>query len=374
MPCLVLTGLFLLGGGTAAADVEPANETPVGAEGSLSAGVTYTGKMGAATDEADWYFFYAQPGVELTIKSSASGCEPHNFDMELFGRDAAAGSSDGRKAWAATINYRTPPGGAPQLYYLRLHCHPGWKSSGAAYTFKITSTSAAALVPGEREFGTTQAVIEPNEFREQASGPLVGGVTYAGVTATSNDQDWFYFYAKPLQEIEIAATTADLSCDEDSDGFIELEAEGAEPYSGTSAWIYAGGINRIRHTTASAYKRYYVSVGCPLSSYLFRITPASALASQACVDAVAARDGLAVQLSQLRKSRQTVKRSHVSRVRALTRRKRHARTPAAKRRIARALKRSKRQNRHRLGALARDIKASEAAGRQQAAAAGQACA
>ncbi len=358
----------------ALADVEPANETPLGAEGPLSTGVTYHGTMGDATDAADWYFFYAQPGVELTIKSTATGCETYNFDMELFGRDAASGSIDGRLVWADEISYQTPPGGAPRLYYLRLKCHPGWKSPGDAYTFNLASTPAGGLVPGEPEFGPGLPVGEPNEFREQAIGPLAGGVTYAGASNTRNDEDWFYFYAKPQQEIEISATTADLGCTEDSDGYLEFFPETAKPQSGGSIWFFAEAIRRARHTTGPTYQRYYVSVRCPLHSYLFRITPASALASQACVDAVAGRDGLAAQLAELRKTRQSAKRGHASKVRRLTRRKRHAKKPTAKRRIARALKRAKRKNRLQLGALTREIKLSEGAAAQQAAAAGQACA
>jgi hypothetical protein len=359
---------------TASADLEPANETLAGAEGPLTTNVDYTGSLAHAQDESDWYFFYAAPQVELKIAATPSGCDTTGFNMNLFGRNAGGfeAGDDGELGWGPVITYTTPPG-APRLYYLSLSCDPSEKGAGAGYKFRVTSNVPGALIPGEREFRAPTLLGEPNEAREQAIGPLAGEVTYQGATTTENDQDWFYFYAKPAQQIELAVTGGDPSCQFGSRG--EFRFYPSPEGSSKLVSVFANGVHRIwQKTDPTALRRYEISASCPGSSYLFRIAPASALASQACVDAAAARDGLAAQLSVLRRSRQAAKRSHANKVRRLTRRKRHAQRPAAKRRIARALKRSKRQNRRRLGALAREIKASEKALAAQQATALQLCA
>ncbi len=371
---LALAGLAWLAFAPAAlADIEPANETLAGAEGPLTTDVDYTGSLAHHQDVSDWYFFYAAPQVELKIVATPKGCDELDFDMKLYGRNAAGfeAGEEGELGFESTTTYTTPPG-PPRLYYLRLSCHPSGQGPGSGYKLRISSNVAGALIPGEREFGVPQLLGEPNEFREQAIGPLAGGVTYQGTTTTANDQDWFYFYAKPSQQLEIAGTGGDVNCEFRSDG--EFRFYPSPEGSSKRVSVFAGGVHRIWHKTDASYRRYEISASCPLSSYLFRIAPASALASQACVDAVAARDALAGQLSDLRQNRQSAKRSHARKVRRLAKRKRNADNPTAKRKIARALKRSKRKNRRRQGKLAGEVKLSEQALAAQKAAALQLCA
>ncbi len=70
---------------------------------------------------------------------------------------------------------------------------------------RIVAGAAAALVlaVGSAGVPTAAADVEPNGAPVQAAGPLTGGVPYRGTLFSSDDLDYYLFYAASQQQIEV---------------------------------------------------------------------------------------------------------------------------------------------------------------------------
>jgi hypothetical protein len=133
-------------------------------------------------------------------------------------------------------------------------------AAAAALTLAMLIAPAAA-----------RADVEPNNGLLQAEGPLVGGQTYAGTAGTSNDRDWYVFYANSQVELDLTFTTPD-----DCDGSASL-------YNGDGgyideAYIAEDFVSHIRYTTPIGVNRFYVSVYCDTAQhYELTVNPATGL-------------------------------------------------------------------------------------------------
>jgi hypothetical protein len=323
--------------GSARADTEPANNTLLGAEGPLKQGVKYSGKQPVANDPADWYYLYIQPQVELTVTHSSKCVTP---SLSLTGRNGEAWADDEGVLISNSsepITYTTPPGPA-RLYYLR-----AWCETEGTYSFTVTAKTPDAIMPGPNQFGPPVGFGEPNEFITQAIGPLVGGITYQGVTGTSNDADWFYFYAKPQRELEISTTA--LNC---GSGDVYFYTEESDTNWNQLTRVATNEVNRLTYTTDTSLRKYHLKAGCEGGDYVFKIEPASAIATQACVDAIAARDAVAAWSRSEQQKLRRARRKHVVLMRKLKRRiKQKRRARAAKQ----TMRKAKRRHRKRIKKL-----------------------
>jgi hypothetical protein len=332
----------------ASAEDEPANDTLPGAEGPLLTG-THSGTIRNGQDAADWYYFYVQPQVELTIEASSDDCgEYHNLESTLYGRNGYGGGEGFLQSGTySPVAYTTPPG-LPQLYYYVVKCDDPESATAKAYSFEVSTSPSQSLISGPVPFGAPVAVGEPNEFREQALGPLAGGITYQGVTGTENDEDWFYFYTKPQQAFEISATSFDPSCSERDGGELEFYPDGSDSFSPNGAEIDAHSVGRVTYTSEPGYTKHHISAGCWRSSYAFRIDPPSAVASENCIAAISGRVAAAAQARSTKRKLRRVKRRHRVLVRTLKRRIRHKRRVKA---AKRTMRRAKRRHRKRVKTL-----------------------
>jgi hypothetical protein len=251
---------------SAHADSEP-NDGLLQAEAPISGGVTYQGKIATAND-VDWYMFYANSQVELDIavSSVANDCEDEGVTLR-DGSGGYIGSAYGSTTTVGHIRHTTPPG--VNRFYLEAVCY-----QGEDYQFRIDP--ASGVTTGPHPFGSPAPLGEPNEFRSQAIGPLLGGVDYSGVTATANDVDWFFFYAHGDRALQLTATAPANGCEDD----------GIELLDGSGSYIAAtyparNQITSIRHTTSPGIQLFYLKADCyEGEDYLFRIDPADAITAQ----------------------------------------------------------------------------------------------
>lgn len=358
----------------AGAEDEPENDTLPGAEGPLRTG-THTGTIRSGQDEADWYYFYVQPQVELTIEASSEDCgEYNNLESNLYGRNGYNYNEEGylQSGTYDPIAYTTPPG-LPQLYYFVVKCDDPESTDSKDYSFEIGTSPSRSLISGPVPFGPPVGVSEPNEFREQAIGPLAGGITYQGVTGTDNDEDWFYFYTKSQQPLEISATSFDPSCSElrRQGGELEFYPDENDTFTTKSADIDVHGVDRIGYTSEPGFTKHYISAGCRRSSYAFRIDPPSAIASAYCIAALSGREAAAGAARKVKRKLRRVKRRHRVLMRKLKRRVKHKRRAGA---AKRKMRRAKRRHRKRIRRLKPRAANSTAILRQSEATANAACA
>jgi hypothetical protein len=244
----------------AGADAEP-NNALWQAEGPISGGVDVTGTL-ATSDDVDWYSFYAQPQQQLHLTGAADD-EPDGSCIDMYDSDGQGVPSD----------YTTPAGGV-RRYFVSV----GYGCSGPGYHFRIDPASAFTTGPAmPAPVGTG----EPNESRDQGSGPLAGATTYTGAIQTQNDQDWFYLYTTPgTHQLDIAVTGIPSSCS--STPTVRLQ-------NGDSSSDYASPYpNRISHITrtVTGAQRLDVSVNadedaCVGDSWQFRVEPADAVTGTA---------------------------------------------------------------------------------------------
>jgi hypothetical protein len=247
----------------ASADVEP-NNGITEAEGPVAGGVTENGTVANSTD-LDTYFFYVNGQQQIDIRvtdTGGNGC----LEARFGGTDNEDISSYGwiEEGKAHDFTYSTPPGVNRFYLELRTEC-----SGESHYAFAITP---AAGIVGGAPTPNPVPTPEPNENAEQATGPLAGGVTYAGEIQTENDEDWFKFYTAPgVQQFDIAYTAIN-GCAPD----VEYKGPGTEEYEygemETDEWRH---INETSPTAGVYYFRVYS--GCVGSRYEFNVQPAGAL-------------------------------------------------------------------------------------------------
>jgi hypothetical protein len=251
----------------AMADVEP-NDGVTQAEGPLAGGVTYTGVVANSTD-LDTYFFYVNGQQQLHILVTETG------GGECL--DARFGDSDNEylseksylhEGQSGEFTYSTPPG--VNRYYLELDSHC---SGETKYSFAITP--GAALVGGAGTLPPTPTG-EPNENIEQASGPLLGGVAYAGEIQTQNDEDWFKFYTAPgTHQFDVAVTEVS-GCEVEAELKSPVEDEYRSGYLNTDEW---GHFTETSPAAGVYYLRFHE--GCVGSRYEFVIQPPESLTTVA---------------------------------------------------------------------------------------------
>jgi hypothetical protein len=263
---LVVSLALLCVPASALADVEP-NNGLLQAEGPVAGGVAYPG-VSATDNDVDWYMFYANSQVELDIQVTSPDAEWDECYVTLRGADGGfIDSMYVTKNSVYHFRYTTPPG--VNRFYISARC-----PTGRHYQFTINP--AGGVTSGPRPFGDPVPTGEPNEFRSQAIGPLVGGVDYTGVQGTDNDADWFYFYALGPRALDIAVTSPD-GC---SDGDVTL-------YDGGGDWIADASANpdsitHLQHTTPAGVNQFYLQAECDSTGgrYQFRIDPADAITAQ----------------------------------------------------------------------------------------------
>lgn len=326
---LLVVVALLLPTATASADVEPANNSLIGAEGPLSGGKVYSG---ATIDEGageDWYYFYAGPFVQLDIRVFT----PDECDSS----SALVLTDENGQSLASTylypnikikenhIRYTTPAAGG--LFYLRASCGE-INEDNEHYSFELQP--AASILPGPPPWLAPAPLAEPNEDYKTAAGPLAGDVDYEGATSTINDPDWFYFYTLGQRPLDLRLIPRER-CNEAELTLHRISREG-EPEQISDAEAETNEVGHILYTTPKGVHAFYLTAECDDSvslpaGYRFRISPASAVASLACIGAVQTR---------------TNERAKASRLRARLRQAKHnakrTRNPRARQRIKRKIR------------------------------------
>jgi hypothetical protein len=251
----------------AMADVEP-NNGITEAEGPLAGGVTYTGAVANSTD-LDTYFFYVngQQQIHILVTETGGGeCLDARFgdtDNEYLAERSYLDEGQ-----SAEFTYSTPPG--VTRYYLELEGHCSGESR---YSFTITP--GTAVIGGAGTLPPTPTG-EPNENIEQASGPLLGGVAYAGEIQTQNDEDWFKFYTAPgTHQFDVAVTEVS-GCEVEAELKSPVEDESRSGYLSTDEW---GHFTETSPAAGAYYLRFHE--GCVGSRYEFVIQPPESLTTLA---------------------------------------------------------------------------------------------
>lgn len=199
-------------------------------------------------------------------------------------------------------------------------------------TFSVSVPSAAA------------APYEPNDSSVQATGPLMGGITYSAALETSNDEDWFYFYTAGQVQLDVALTKADA-------GYGTVAASLLDTNGQEVGSAYAGDSGETDHvlTTAPTAARYlvqvrhYAGINTDPKSYQLRIDPPGALTATpprppAANPVEPTPSGPSAACSAARSERKRA----AARVRALKSRLIGTRSRRAKRRLRRSLVRAQR--------------------------------
>lgn len=299
-----------MGPAWAVADTEP-NDGIEQAEGPLAGGTAYSGQLGTAND-VDWYFFYAasQTQLDIAVTTLALG-EDSKPKMTL--RDADGGHIDDvspSEGSTEHIRYTTPSG--VNRFYLVASSN---EAAGAAYQLSISPAEGITSGPGSSAASSTS---EPNESRAQAMGPMLGGTLYGGGFETSNDREWFYFYAAGRRALDIAVTnTGDGGC-------CELTAslhDAAGQHLATAYLPQEDRISHIQYSTPAGVQRLYLRIDGGLgSTYQFRIEPADAILPGPAPPSAPRVDQRASRCAQAKRS---VSRQR-ARVRAIRRKLRRA--------------------------------------------------
>jgi hypothetical protein len=251
----------------AMADIEP-NNGITEAEGPLAGGATYTGAV-ANSNDLDTYFFYVNGQQQIHILVTAtSGDECLRARFGDSDNDYLAEKSFIEEGHTAEFTYSTPPG--VNRYYLELASDC---SGEARYSFVISP--GGAVVGGASTLVPTPTG-EPNENAEQASGPLLGGVAYAGEIQTQNDEDWLKFYTAPgTHQFDIAVTQMS-GCEVEAELKSPVQNESRSDYLPNDEW---GHFTQTSPAAGVYYLRF--TEGCVGSRYEFVIEPPESLTTLA---------------------------------------------------------------------------------------------
>ena len=158
---------------------------------------TITGAI-ASNNDYDWYMIYAASQSQLAITLQTSTC---GSDHSLALYDSTGDQITyryGSQTKPSTINNTTGIG--TTRYFLRMR-------GSCIGSYRVDVSPAAALLGGSPMPNNTVKTGEPNENADQAQGPLSADVVYVGAGETSNDEDWFYFYANAA--FNVTATSGD---------------------------------------------------------------------------------------------------------------------------------------------------------------------
>lgn len=220
---------------------------------------TITGTI-ASNNDYDWYMIYAASQSQLAITLQTSTC---GSDHSLTLYDSTGSQITyryGSQTKPSTINYTTGIG--TTRYFLRMR-------GSCIGAYRVDVSPAAALLGGSPMPNNTVKTGEPNENADQAQGPLAADVVYVGAGETSNDEDWFYFYASAA--FNVTATSGD-TCD----GSITLYDKDRDQI--TYRYYDENTFDTIAHTPTS-WQLHYLRVrsDCAGGAYRFSISPASAI-------------------------------------------------------------------------------------------------
>lgn len=220
---------------------------------------TITGTI-ASNNDIDWYMIYAASQSQLAVTLQASTCgDGQNLALyDSTGDQITYRYGSQTKPW--TINYTTGIG--TNRYFLRMR-------GSCIGSYRVDISPATALLGGPPMPSNTAKTGEPNENADQAQGPLSADVVYVGAGETSNDQDWFYFYANAA--FEVTATSGD-TCE----GSISLYDQDRDQI--TYRYYNENNFDTIAHTPTS-WQLHYLRVrsNCVGGAYRFTISPASAI-------------------------------------------------------------------------------------------------
>jgi hypothetical protein len=172
-----------------AADVEP-NSSIFQPEGPVLETGPFTGTL-SSSDADDWYVFHVNGVNQLHLKGALA--KPECGTLRLTDRDGKPIASD----------FTSSPG--VHRYFVRASLNVFGPCAETSYTFTVEPLTALVEGPGKLPFLGTG---EPNDTRDEASGPLGPNAWHFSALETVNDVDWLRFYARPGRQrvqIEIAA-------------------------------------------------------------------------------------------------------------------------------------------------------------------------
>lgn len=253
---IVLLSVVLLPVGPAFAEPEPDNWIWQ-ATGPITSG-SISGTI-ASDNDVDWHMFYAASQTQLiiTIPTTTCGAGLDVYLMDTNGDDLSW--AEGSTRSPQTITYTTPIG--TQRFFLAV--------DGPCSAYTVNLAPVTSLLTGPALPSLTVPTGEPNESADQAWGLLTGDTIYTGIQETSNDKDWFSFYANAAFAITATPST---NCS----GDIALYDESREEVG----WAETA-VNHYRSITytPTTWQRFFLDADsdCVNGAYRFWISPASAI-------------------------------------------------------------------------------------------------
>lgn len=149
----------------------------------------------ASGNDDDWFMFYAASQTQLTItiqpNSCRNGMTGQQYAITLRNSRGDEINSRSFSSSVQTMTYTTPTG--TNQYFINVWARGLSCPSNPGYSASISPVSS--LVWGSPMPTATTPTGEPNESAAQAQGPIWADTVYTGALETSNDQDWFAFWA-----------------------------------------------------------------------------------------------------------------------------------------------------------------------------------
>ncbi len=255
---VILFTLALLPVAPAFAEPEPDNWIWQ-ATGPVMSG-TVTGTLSSSND-VDWYMFYVASQTQMSITIPTTPC---GSDLDAYFKSASGTQIrwiEASSTRPVTWTYTTPVG--TTQFFLAV--------DGPCNAYRVDISPAASLIAGPPLVQGSTATGEPNESPDQALGPLLPDAIYTGVRETSNDADYFYFYANAAFAITATPGT-------DCSGDVQLLDSNRDSitWRETDPNVYS----TITYTpTAWSLFYLYLDSDCVQGSYRFSISPTAAIQS-----------------------------------------------------------------------------------------------
>ena len=254
-----------------ASEAEPNNDI-ISPNGPISS-VPYTGTLESEQDD-DWFWLQLAGDQQVTISAAFFGGDCSFPDAEItlrdyYGKEIASLGPSEYEGELSTYHYTTPP--QSSTFYIEAEGNVDHK--GCRYEFQVSPPSAFAPAPVKPPIITMS---EPDDFTNQAYGPISADTVYAGKIETINDVDQMYFEAKPNQSI--TTELAGGSCN----GHVEATISPIGESKGFPQSV-SGSYEERGHETFDTYSggRFYVAVtgdyGC---DWQFMISPPPALGAE----------------------------------------------------------------------------------------------
>jgi hypothetical protein len=158
----------------------------------------------------------------------------------------------------------------------------------AACALALLTFASSAAATGE---------FEPNDGRDTAYGPLVGGKPYTATFETDNDVDWYVFYIKTYSQMDFSAGMVSAVGEFDR-AYLELRDKDGHPLDSFSS----GRVNQTEHLLLTLNPgRYYLEVnGDTKDVYRLQIDPAAAITpSRECGEAIVAKESVGPTLAKV---------------------------------------------------------------------------